>query len=38
MSDELSSVLAELAKGLGTSTGELWAWLQGDGLAAYARV
>lgn len=38
MSDELSEVLAELAKGFGTSTGELWAWLQGDGLAAYARV
>lgn len=38
MSDELSEVLAELAKGFGTSTGELWSWLQGDGLAAYARV
>jgi len=38
MNDELSEVLAELAKGLGTSTGELWAWLQGDGLAAYARM
>lgn len=38
MNEELSNALAELAKGLGTSTGELWAWLQGDGLAAYARV
>ena len=38
MSDELSEVLAELARGLGTNTGELWTWLQGDGLAAYAKV
>lgn len=38
MNDELQSVLAELASGLGTTTGELWTWLQGDGIEAYAQV
>ena len=36
MNDELQGVLAELASGLGTTTGELWTWLQGDGIEAYA--
>ena len=38
MSDELQGVLAELASGLGTTSGELWAWLQSDGIAEYAKV
>lgn len=38
MNDELSSALAELAKGFGVSTGELWTWLQSDGLTEYAKV
>lgn len=38
MNDTLQGVLAELASSLGTSTGELWAWLQGDGVQAYASV
>lgn len=37
MSDELQGVIAELASRLGTTSGELLAWLQGDGLAEYAR-
>lgn len=37
MSEELSGVLADLARGLGTTTGELWAWMQSDGIDAYAR-
>lgn len=37
MSDELSGALADLARGLGTTTGELWAWMQSDGIDAYAR-
>lgn len=36
MNDELQGVLAELASGLGTTTGELWTWLQGNGIEAYA--
>jgi len=38
MNEELSNALAELAKGLGTSTGELWAWMQGEGVQAYGSV
>lgn len=38
MNDELSSALAELAKGFGVSTGELWSWLQSNGVAEYAKV
>lgn len=38
MNEELSSALAELAKGFGVSTGELWSWLQSDGVAEYAKV
>ncbi len=38
MNDMLQNTLAELASSLGTSTGELWAWLQGDGVQAYASV
>lgn len=38
MNDKLQGVLAELASSLGTSAGELWAWLQGDGVQAYASV
>ena len=38
MNDTLQGVLAELASSLGTSTGELWAWLQGEGVQAYASV
>lgn len=38
MNDELSSALAELAKGFGVSTGELWSWLQSDGVTEYAKV
>lgn len=38
MGGELEGALSELAKGFGTSTGQLWTWLQGDGLSAYARV
>lgn len=37
MSEELSGALADLARGLGTTTGELWAWMQSDGIEAYAR-
>ena len=37
MSEELSGALADLARGLGTTTGELWAWMQSDGIDAYAR-
>lgn len=37
MSDELSNALAGLAEGLGTTTGELWAWMQGYGIDAYAK-
>lgn len=37
MSEELSGVLADLARGLGTTTGELWAWMQSDGIDAYVR-
>lgn len=37
MSDELSNALAELAEGLGTTTGELWSWMQSYGIDAYAR-
>ena len=36
MNDELQGTLAELASGLGTTTNELWTWLQGDGINAYA--
>ena len=36
MNDELQNTLAEIAKGVGTTTSELWTWLQGDGLEAYA--
>lgn len=38
MNDTLQEVLAELAKGLGTNTGELWAWMQGEGVQAYGSV
>ena len=38
MNEELSNALAELAKGLGTNTGELWAWMQGEGVQAYGSV
>lgn len=37
MSDELSNALAGLAEGLGTTTSELWAWMQGYGIDAYAK-
>lgn len=38
MNDMLQNTLAELAGDLGTSTGELWSWLQGEGVQAYAKV
>ena len=38
MSDKLQSVIAELANSVGAETGELWSWMQGDGLRAYATV
>ena len=38
MNDTLQGVLAELAKGLGTNTGELWTWMQGEGVQAYGSV
>lgn len=38
MNDELQGVLAELASRLGTTSGELWSWLQSDGIAEYAKV
>lgn len=38
MNESLQDVLAELAEGLGTSTGELWGWMQEHGIEAYARM
>lgn len=38
MGGELEGTLSELAKGFGTSTGQLWSWFQGEGLSAYAHV
>ena len=38
MNDELQGVLAELASRLGTTSGELWSWLQSEGLNEYAKV
>jgi len=36
MSDELSNALAGLANQLGISVSQLWDWLQGSGIQAYA--
>ena len=38
MNDNLQDVLSELAEGLGTSTGELWSWMRGNGIESYAKV
>lgn len=38
MNDNLQNVLSELAEGLGTSTGELWSWMRGNGIESYAKV
>lgn len=38
MNDTLQGVIAELANGLGTNTGELWTWMQGEGVQAYGSV
>lgn len=38
MDDNLQDVLSELAKGLGTSTGELWGWMRGSGIESYSRM
>lgn len=38
MGDRLQDVLAEIARGIGIETGQLWEWMQGDGLRAYATV
>lgn len=37
MSEELSGALANLANQLGITTAQLWDWLQGNGVQAYAR-
>lgn len=34
--EQTDAVLAELARQLGISVGELWGWLQGNGIEAYA--
>lgn len=38
MNDNLQNALSELAEGLGTSTGELWSWMRGNGIESYAKV
>lgn len=38
MNEQLQSELTELANGLGIGVGELWSWLRGYGLEAYASV
>lgn len=34
--EQTDAALAELARQLGISVGELWGWLQGNGIEAYA--
>ena len=38
MNENLQNALSELANGLGVSTSQLWDWLQGYGVEAYAKV
>lgn len=38
MNEQLQSELTELADGLGIGVGELWSWLRGYGIEAYASV
>lgn len=38
MNEQLQSELTELADGLGIGVGELWSWLSGHGVDAYASV
>jgi len=38
MNEQLQSELTELANGLGIGVGELWSWLSGNGVDAYASV
>ena len=37
MTEELQHTLSGLAESLGITVGELWSWLQGNGIDAYAR-
>lgn len=38
MNEQLQAELTELANGLGIGVGELWSWLRGYGIDAYASV
>ena len=37
MTEELQHTLSGLAESLGITVGELWSWLQGNGIDAYSR-
>lgn len=37
MTEELQHTLSSLAESLGITVGELWSWLQSDGIEAYSR-
>jgi hypothetical protein len=37
MTEELQHTLSSLAESLGITVGELWSWLQGNGIDAYAK-
>lgn len=37
MTEELQHTLSGLAESLGITVGELWSWLQGNGIDAYAK-